>query len=146
MRNFALRKAQERTLRVSRARFPSRVQERNESGVSRTNPSTAHYLQTSSYWCFIYKHHLIDASILYIYVTKMDTPTNFLIPPHRKLTPEEVSKLLEQYNISKENLPKINVKDPALVMFDLNAQSGDVIEITRTSFVGKRPYYRLVVA
>ena len=76
----------------------------------------------------------------------MDTSTNFLIPPHRKLSQEEIKELLQQYNISKENLPKISIKDPALSMFDLNAQSGDIIEITRTSFVGKRPYYRLVVA
>ena len=76
----------------------------------------------------------------------MDTPTNFLIPPHRKMSEEEVKQLLKEYNISKENLPKISVKDPALAMYDLNAQSGDVVEITRTSFVGKKPYYRLVVA
>lgn len=76
----------------------------------------------------------------------MDTSTNFLIPPHKKLTEEETKQLLQEYNISKENLPKISIKDPALTMYDLNAQSGDVIEITRTSFVGKKPYYRLVVA
>ncbi|MFP4401636.1 MAG: DNA-directed RNA polymerase subunit RpoH/Rpb5 C-terminal domain-containing protein [Candidatus Nanoarchaeia archaeon] len=76
----------------------------------------------------------------------MNTPTNFLIPPHRKLEPSEVDDLLKQYGISKENLPKMNIKDPALAMFDIAVESGDVIEITRTSFVGKRPYYRLVVS
>lgn len=76
----------------------------------------------------------------------MVTSTNFLIPPHRKLTSEEVTQILQKYAISKENLPKISIKDPALSMYDLNVVSGDVIEVTRTSFAGKKPYYRLVVS
>ena len=76
----------------------------------------------------------------------MNTPTNFLIPPHRKLESSEVDELLKTFEISKENLPKMNIKDPALAMLDRAVESGDVIEITRTSFVGKRPYYRLVVS
>ncbi|MFT4244222.1 MAG: DNA-directed RNA polymerase subunit RpoH/Rpb5 C-terminal domain-containing protein [Candidatus Woesearchaeota archaeon] len=76
----------------------------------------------------------------------MVNSTNFLVPPHRKLSSEEVVQLLRKFSISKENLPKISSKDPALSMFDLNTQAGDVVEVTRTSFAGKKPYYRLVVA
>lgn len=82
---------------------------------------------------------------MYIQI-KMNTPTNFLIPPHRKLESDEIKELLSQYGISRENLPKMNIKDPALAMLDISVESGDVIEITRTSFVGERPYYRLVVS
>ena len=76
----------------------------------------------------------------------MVNSTNFLIPPHRKLSSEEITQLLKKFSISRENLPKISLKDPALSMFDLNVVAGDVVEVTRTSFAGKKPYYRLVVA
>lgn len=69
--------------------------------------------------------------------------TNFLIPQHRKLSEEEISKVLEKHslrNVSK--LPKIKVKDPALV--ELETEVGDVIEITRKSFAGSSKYYRVV--
>ena len=71
---------------------------------------------------------------------------NFLVPNHKKLSENDVNSLLEKYSIEKKNLPKINIKDPALVIFDLDVVEGDVIEITRKSFVGEKPYYRLVVA
>ncbi len=72
--------------------------------------------------------------------------TNFLIPNHKKLTEEEISTLLSKYSIDKKNLPKINIKDPGLSVYGLEVEEGDVIEITRTSFAGEKPYYRLVVA
>jgi DNA-directed RNA polymerase subunit H (RpoH/RPB5) len=69
---------------------------------------------------------------------------NFLIPPHRKLSAEEINSILEQYELNdKLKLPKIKIKDPALV--ELGPELGDVIEITRTSFAGKSKYYRMVV-
>lgn len=72
--------------------------------------------------------------------------TNFLVPIHKKLSEEEIKSLLEKFSIERKNLPKMNIKDPAISMFDLEVVEGDVIEITRTSFVGEKPYYRLVVA
>lgn len=72
--------------------------------------------------------------------------TNFLIPNHKKLSEEDISTLLTKYSIEKKNLPKINIKDPALSVYGLEVEEGDVIEITRTSFAGEKPYYRLVVA
>ena len=69
---------------------------------------------------------------------------NFLIPIHRKLTEEETSSILEKYNlISKLKLPKIKAGDNAIA--ELEAQIGDVIEITRNSFAGESKYFRVVV-
>lgn len=72
--------------------------------------------------------------------------TNFLIPEHTKLSPEEVQDLLTQFSINRENLPKIDMKDPALSINNLEVEEGDVIRVTRKSFAGEKPYYRLVVA
>jgi DNA-directed RNA polymerase subunit H (RpoH/RPB5) len=70
--------------------------------------------------------------------------TNFLIPKHKKLKDSEVAKILEKHSIqSIEKLPKIKARDPALS--DLDIQIGDVIEITRHSFVGETKYYRVVI-
>lgn len=70
---------------------------------------------------------------------------NFLVPKHRKISAEEVTALLNKYKLdSVEKLPKIKLKDPALA--DLDAQVGDVIEVTRDkSFVGNSQFYRMVV-
>lgn len=70
--------------------------------------------------------------------------TNFLVPKHRKLSKDEVEKLLKQCfidNVSK--LPKIKQKDPALALLEVGL--GDVIEILRNSFAGESKYYRVVV-
>ena len=67
-----------------------------------------------------------------------------LVPKHEILSEEEKKKLLEKYNISEKQLPKILKKDP--VVKALGAKEGDVIKITRESPVaGKVVYYRLVV-
>ena len=68
---------------------------------------------------------------------------NFLVPNHRKLEEAEVESLLNKYSINKNQLPKIKKKDPALK--GLGAEVGDVIEITRKSFVGETKYYREVI-
>lgn len=74
----------------------------------------------------------------------MSEQSNFLIPEHRKLAEEEVTKILEKYSLeSKFKLPMIKLKDPALE--GLEVEIGDVIEITRESFAGKSKYFRLVV-
>ena len=70
--------------------------------------------------------------------------TNFLIPKHKKLEDSEVSKLLEKHSLkSVDSLPKIKARDQALSGLDVKV--GDVIEITRYSFVGENKYYRVVV-
>lgn len=70
--------------------------------------------------------------------------TNFLVPKHRKLTKEEILSILEKYEISNvSKLPKIKIKDPAILQ--LGANLLDVIEIERKSFVGITKYYRVVI-
>jgi DNA-directed RNA polymerase subunit H (RpoH/RPB5) len=66
-----------------------------------------------------------------------------LQPKHSKLKPEEVSKLLEKYNISLAQLPKIKVKDPTIPE---GCKAGDVIKIERKSQGKTEEYYRVIVA
>lgn len=58
---------------------------------------------------------------------------------HSKLSEKEVEKLLEKFNISKSQLPKIFLNDPALPK---DCKVGDIIKIERPN--GKI-YYRVVV-
>lgn len=67
-----------------------------------------------------------------------------LVPEHKKLTKEEKSELLEKYNITVKELPKILKSDPAVSHLALD--TGDVIKITRKSqTMGKATYYRAVI-
>lgn len=76
---------------------------------------------------------------------QMEQQKNFLIPEHRKLTDEEVSNILERYQLpTRLKLPKIKVKDPAIKEME-EVQAGDVIEIKRNSFAGDSVYYRVVI-
>ncbi len=69
---------------------------------------------------------------------------HILQPKHSKLNEKEVNDLLAKLNISKSQLPKIIIVDPALPQ---GCSVGDLIKIDRTdpetgeSFV----YYRVVV-
>ena len=67
-----------------------------------------------------------------------------LVPKHRIMSEKEVEELLKKYGITKKELPKILITDPAVKA--LNAKVGDVIEITRKSPVaGTTKYYRVVI-
>lgn len=69
---------------------------------------------------------------------------HILVPKHIKMSEEKAELILKKYNISKKQLPKIKKTDAAIVQ--LNANPGDMIEITRDSrTVGKSDYYRVVV-
>jgi len=73
----------------------------------------------------------------------IDVRKHVLVPEHIKMTEEEVDLLLEKYNISKKQLPKIVRSDPALMGLDANV--GDVIKILRDSpTIGKSEYFRVV--
>ena len=69
--------------------------------------------------------------------------THVLASKHTKLSEEEVKQVLDKYNISLTQLPKISRKDPAIKHLETN--SGDIIKILRKSgTAGKAVYYRTV--
>jgi len=67
---------------------------------------------------------------------------NILQPKHFKLKPDEVKKLLEKYNISIAQLPKIKSNDPAIPK---GCAVGDVLRIERKQGDKINFYYRVVV-
>ena len=68
---------------------------------------------------------------------------HILQPRHSKLKPEEVNKLLAEYNISISQLPRIKIKDAALPE---NCEVGDVIKIERKGKGKIAEFFRVVVA
>ncbi len=67
-----------------------------------------------------------------------------LVPDCKIMSPEEEKKLLEKYNITKQQLPRIRLTDP--VAKALDAKLGNIIEFTRTSkTAGLSKFYRVVV-
>lgn len=75
---------------------------------------------------------------------KIDITQSILVPKHIKLKQEEVNELLQKYNISLRQLPKISVKDPASKL--LEAKVGDVLKIIRKSpTASQSEFYRAVV-
>jgi DNA-directed RNA polymerase subunit H (RpoH/RPB5) len=64
-----------------------------------------------------------------------------LQPKHTKLKPEEVKKLLEKYNLSVSQLPKIKLSDPAVPE---GCENGDVLKIERKEEDKVHVYYRAV--
>ncbi len=65
-----------------------------------------------------------------------------LQPKHTKLKNEEVKKLLVKYNISRSQLSKIRVGDPALPE---GCEPGDLIKIERVEEGKVNLYFRVVV-
>lgn len=77
-------------------------------------------------------------------MTKFNVLKHEMVPEHVVLSEEEKKEVLEKYNISEKQLPKILAKDP--VVKAIGAKPGDVVKIIRKSPVaGKSIYYRLVV-
>jgi DNA-directed RNA polymerase subunit H (RpoH/RPB5) len=69
---------------------------------------------------------------------------HILVPEHKKLNEDESEKILKKYNVSKKQLPRISIKDPAIN--ELDPKRGDIIEIIRESpTIGKSHFYRVVV-
>ncbi len=64
--------------------------------------------------------------------------THILQPKYKKLDANEVEIILNKYNISHAQLPKISSKDSGL---GEKLEKGDVIEIQREDSV----YYRVVI-
>ncbi|HHQ45268.1 MAG TPA: DNA-directed RNA polymerase subunit H [Candidatus Altiarchaeales archaeon] len=67
-----------------------------------------------------------------------------LIPKHEILTPEGAEAVLKKYGVTRELMPQIKEKDPAIE--EMKAKPGDIIKITRNNPVtGKSYYYRVVI-
>jgi DNA-directed RNA polymerase subunit H (RpoH/RPB5) len=67
---------------------------------------------------------------------------HILQPKHTKLKEKETQEVLEKFNISKAQLPKILSNDPALPD---ECIVGDVIKIERKEGDKTHIYYRVVV-
>lgn len=67
-----------------------------------------------------------------------------LVPKHEKISQAEGNKVLEEYNITNQELPKILITDPGIR--HLSAKPGDIIRITRGSrSSGEAVFYRVVI-
>ncbi|HLC53651.1 MAG TPA: DNA-directed RNA polymerase subunit RpoH/Rpb5 C-terminal domain-containing protein [Candidatus Nanoarchaeia archaeon] len=66
---------------------------------------------------------------------------HILQPKHLKLKPDEVRTLLEKYNLSVSQLPKIKHSDPAVPE---GIQPGDVLKIDRKEEDHVHVYFRVV--
>lgn len=75
---------------------------------------------------------------------KFKIDKHILIPKHTKLSENQKEKLLEKYNISIKELPRISKTDSGII--SLSAKPGEVIKITRKSqTAGESIFYRVVV-
>ena len=73
----------------------------------------------------------------------VDVSQHELVPDHRVLDDETIEDVLEEYDITKTDLPKLQRLDPAAPD---EASVGDVVEITRDSrTTDQAVVYRLVV-
>jgi DNA-directed RNA polymerase subunit H len=73
----------------------------------------------------------------------VDVSQHELVPEHTILEDDTLEEVLEEYNIDRTDLPKIQRKDPALPD---EAEIGDVIKIVRDSRTTDQAIiYRLVV-
>jgi len=74
----------------------------------------------------------------------VDISKHVLVPKHEVINEREANKLLNEYHIGVEQLPRITTNDPMVKA--LNAKPGDIIKITRSSeTAGTILYYRYVV-
>lgn len=65
-----------------------------------------------------------------------------LQPKHIKLSEKEIENLLNKFNVSKAQIPKIIASDPALPE---GCQIGDVIKIERKEEDKVNIYFRVVI-
>ena len=69
---------------------------------------------------------------------------NTLVPKHEILKEKDAEKILETYNITANELPRIKNDDPAIK--ELEPKVGAIIKITRNSpSAGTAVYYRVVI-
>jgi len=69
-----------------------------------------------------------------------ESPSHELIPQHKLMPKEAGEKILAEFKASRSQIPKIKLKDAALI--GMGAKSGQIVEVTRQD--GSKNY-RLVV-
>ncbi len=75
---------------------------------------------------------------------KVSISNHILIPKHSKLSQKDKKELLERYDITENELPKILASDAGLLK--VSAKPGDVIKIERKSkTAGYSKFYRVVI-
>jgi DNA-directed RNA polymerase subunit H len=78
-------------------------------------------------------------------VSNLEIKEHALVPKHAKVSEKEKKELLERYNVTAKELPKIYKNDAALK--SLNVDTGDVVKIARKSpTAGESVYYRVVIS
>ena len=76
--------------------------------------------------------------------TTFNVLNHVMVPDHQIMSKDEIKELFSSYQISNEQLPKINHDDP--VVKSIDAKIKDVIRIIRISqTAGRFESYRLVV-
>ena len=82
-------------------------------------------------------------------MAELDIRSHTLVPEHILLADEERQSVLERYQISIDNLPKILITDPAIRFIGTEERPivpGDVVKISRKSpTAGIAIAYRVVV-
>ncbi len=74
----------------------------------------------------------------------VDVRKHVFVPEFRVLNDEEKKRILDKYNATEEQFPKIKRKDPMIA--ELNLKPGTLVEIVRDSpTAGKSVYYRVVI-
>ena len=77
-------------------------------------------------------------------LAKFDVIKHVLVPKHTIISEKEKKQILEKYNISYKELPKIMANDSAIK--HLKAKVGDIIKVSRISpTAGESIYYRGVI-
>ena len=72
-----------------------------------------------------------------------------IVPEHHLVPVEEEDKVLKMLNVTKENLPRISINDPAVKALEEihgKLEPGRIIKIIRKSpTAGYYEYYRVIV-
>ncbi len=77
-------------------------------------------------------------------MVEFDVMSHQLVPKHVILSEKEREEVLKNFNITKDQLPKIQITDPCIK--NIGGKVGDIVKIIRdSSTAGVSEFYRLVV-
>lgn len=77
-------------------------------------------------------------------MAEFDVMSHQLVPRHEVMSDSEAEEVLKEFKLTKDQLPKILITDPAVKR--ISAKVGDIIKITRESpTAGISMFYRLVI-